>query len=85
MISYLKARMSEMSSKFGAILAAVTSACGVANAYGEPWAKIAFAASLVGALVLILRPEKPAVTVDAPAAAQAVADAAQDAAAKVSG
>lgn len=83
MIAYLKARLAEVSSKFGALLAAVVSACGVANAYGEPWAKIAFGASLLGAVVLVLRPEKPAVTLHAADVAQAMADQAQATATKV--
>lgn len=76
--TYLKARLAEVSSKFGALLAAVVSACGVANAYGQPWASIAFGASLLGALVLIFMPEPKVPGVEA--AAQKVADAAQDAA-----
>ena len=78
MLNYLKARLSEVSTKFGAILAAVVSACGVANAYGEPWAKIAFGASFLGAGVMIFTPEKKAP--GAVEAAQGVADAAQNAA-----
>jgi hypothetical protein len=78
MMNYLKARLSEVSTKFGAILTVVTGACGVANAYGQPWAYIAFGASTLAGLMLIFTPEKKAP--GAVETAQKVATAAQDAA-----
>ena len=83
MIAYLKARFAEVSSKFAGLMTAVLAACGVANAYGAPWSKIAFGAALVMPLYLFLKPDPK--TLDAPAAAQKIADAAQDAADKVAG
>lgn len=53
-MKWLEARGQELSTKIGAIVAALAGACAVASALTAPWSYIAFG----GALLMVVIPER---------------------------